>query len=366
MAEIMTAREAVERYIKTGTQVCWGGFSYTRRPYTIAREVIRQRDRIQHTFATMNGGASIEEALAANDLISRLETTYIGLEGIQPVAYSIRRRIQDGSIPLFEDYSNYGYATRTIAGRFGWPFAPLMAELGSDVPEYDVFGKAGLRGKNADGSWIDPRIPPKKFAVIDDPFDGWGLRPHAFEGGDTTANKTNALDRIRESDKYTGNKGVKVMLVPPLLPEVTVIRSQRVAIDGTVRMEGILGPDAEQAMCAKTLIVECEQIVPSDELRAAPELNHLPAHITTAIVEQPFGGYPSAVPNYYDYDWDWWVSYGRLNRKSKEEVKDWWTRHVVDTKDDWDYLQRIVGMNRLFELRATPAYGYRADLKRPM
>ena len=153
MAEIMTAKEAVERYIHTGTQVCWGGFSYTRRPFTIAREVIRQKDRIKHHFCTMNGGASVEEALAANDLISRLETTYVGLEGIQPVANSIRRRVQDGSIPLFEDYSNYGYATRTIAGRYGWPFAPLMAELGSDVPEYDVFGKAGLRGRNADGSY---------------------------------------------------------------------------------------------------------------------------------------------------------------------------------------------------------------------
>ena len=72
------------------------------------------------------------------------------------------------------------------------------------------------------------------------------------------------------------------------------------------------------------------------------------------------------MPNYYDYDWDWWVSYGRLNRKSKEEVKDWWTKHVVETTDDWDYLQRIVGMNRLFELRATPGYGYRADQQRPM
>ncbi len=57
-----------------------GGFSYTRRPYTIAREVTRQRDRIQKTFCTINGGASIEEALAANDLIEWLETTYVGLE----------------------------------------------------------------------------------------------------------------------------------------------------------------------------------------------------------------------------------------------------------------------------------------------
>src|SRR5260370_7532846 len=114
MAEIMTAREAVERYIKTGTQVCWGGFSYTRRPYTIAREVIRQRDRIQHLFCTMNGGASIEESLAANDLISRLETTYVGLEGIQPVAYGIRRRSPARPNPTLQDQPNNAYATLTI------------------------------------------------------------------------------------------------------------------------------------------------------------------------------------------------------------------------------------------------------------
>src|SRR5260370_17318252 len=109
MAEIMTAREAVERYIKTGTQVCWGGFSYTRRPYTIAREVIRQRDRIQHLFCTMNGGASIEKSLAANDLISRIETTYIGLEGIQPTPYSIHPPLQNGSTPLIPAYTNSCY-----------------------------------------------------------------------------------------------------------------------------------------------------------------------------------------------------------------------------------------------------------------
>ncbi len=130
MAEIMTAREAVERYIKTGTQVCWGGFSYTRRPYTIAREVMRQRDRIQHHFCTMNGGASVEECLAANDLISRLETTYVGLEGIQPVANSLRRRIQDGSIPLIEDYSNYGYASRSHCRSLWLAFCPIDGRNG--------------------------------------------------------------------------------------------------------------------------------------------------------------------------------------------------------------------------------------------
>ena len=106
--------------------------------------------------------------------------------------------------------------------------------------------------------------------------------------------------------------------------------------------------------------------MPAEELRAAPERNHIPSHRVNAIVEQPFGGYPSAVPNYYDYDWDWFVGYGRLNRKSKEEVTTYWQEYVKDTEDDWDFLSRKVGMKRLFELRASSSYGYKPDLARPI
>jgi glutaconate CoA-transferase subunit A len=362
--KLMTAHEAVQKYIKPGTQVCPCGFSYTRRPFTLIREIIRQG--IGDLYVTMNGGTACTEALAGCGLVKRIESTYLGLEGIQPVANSVRRGIEEGEIELVEDYSNYGYATRTVAGKYGWPFAPLVSELGSDILTYDTLGKAGLRGKNPDGSWIDPRIPPKKYQVVDDPFDGWGLRPHDFEGGDKTANQTNDLESARTSTKYTGNPGIKIVLVPPVMPEVVLLRAQRVGEEGTVRLEGIFGPDIEQSIAGKRLIVECEQVVPEEELRAAPERNHIPAHITDAIVEQPFGGYPSAVPNYYDYDWDWFVSYGRTNRRPKEEVRAWWADHVQRTEDDWEYLSSVVGMKRLFELRAQTAYGYRPDLERQM
>lgn len=373
--KIMTAKEAVQKFLKPGICLCIGGFSYTRKPMTLIREIIRQG--IGDLFVTMNGGASCAEFLAANSLIKWLDTTYIGLEGLQPVAFSIRRQIEDGQIQLLEDYSNYGFALRTLAGKYGWPFAPLQAELGADLLEYDVFGKAGLRGKNADGTWIHPSIPPKKFAVIEDPFDGWGYRPHAFEGGDTTANQSSNLDVARHSDKYTGKEGMKVVLVPPILPEVCIMRAQRVGIGGTVRLEGIWGPDIEQACAAKVLIIECEKIVSEEELRTVPDANHVGAHFVDAIVEQPFGGYPSAVPNYYDYDWDFWVNYSRINRRSEEEVKEYWHKMVVETKDDWEYLTTRVGtdytcasgkkgMDRLFELRADVRYGYKPDLARPL
>jgi glutaconate CoA-transferase subunit A len=191
------------------------------------------------------------------------------------------------------------------------------------------------------------------------------------------ANRTANLKEALRSTKYTGKEGLKVVLVPPILPEVTIIRAQRVGHEGTVRLEGIWGPDNEQAMAAKYLIVECEKVVPEEELRIRPDQNHIGAHFVDAIVEQPFGGYPSAVPNYYDYDWDFWVNYGRVNKGTKESVRDYWRKMVVETEDDWDFLSHTVGtdykcksgkkgFDRLFELRADARYGYKPDLERPM
>jgi glutaconate CoA-transferase subunit A len=370
--KIMSAPEAVSRFIKPGCCLCTGGFSYTKKPFALVREIIRQK--IDNLFVTMNGGASAEEFLVGAGLVKMLDTTYVGLEGIQPVAMSIRRAIQDGRIDI-EDYSNYGFGLRTVAGRYGWPFAPLMAELGSSLSENDTFGKMGLRGKKKDGSWIHPSIPPKRMAVIDDPFDGWGLRPHAFKGGDNTSNQTNALDQIRESTAYTGKKGVKVILVPPILPEVTIFLAQRVGEEGTTRIEGIWGPDNEQAIAAKHTIVQVEKVVPETELRARPDNNTVPLMFIDAIVEQPFGGYPGQVPYFYDYDWDFWRAYSQINRKPVDEVRDW-LHDWVDT-DEWSFLTNrpgngyptisgTKGMARLFELRADATYGYKPGLARPL
>ena len=363
--KLMTAHEAVQKYIKPGTQVCPCGFSYTRRPFTLIREIIRQG--IGDLYVTMNGGTACTEALAGCGLVKRIESTYLGLEGIQPVANSVRRGIEEGEIELVEDYSNYGYATRTVAGKYGWPFAPLVSELGSDILTYDTLGKAGLRGKNPDGSWIDPRIPPKKYHVVDDPFDGWGLRPHDFEDGDKTANQTNDLEGARTSTKYTGNPGIQDR--PGAAGD-----AGSGPLAGATRRRGGNGPPGGHFRAGHRAVDRWQAAdrrmragrAGGGAARRRRERNHIPAHITDAIVEQPFGGYPSAVPNYYDYDWDWFVSYGRTNRRPKEEVRAWWADHVQRTEDDWEYLSSVVGMKRLFELRAQTAYGYRPDLARQM
>ncbi|NOY86894.1 MAG: hypothetical protein GXP52_06300 [Deltaproteobacteria bacterium] len=370
--KIMSLPDAVKTFVKPGTCICPGGFSYTKKPFALAREVIRQK--IGDLFVTMNGGASIADFWAGAGLVKLMDTTYIGLEGVQPVAYNIRRSIQDGTIDI-EDYSNYGYGLRTVAGRYGWPFAPLMSEFGSDLCENDTFAKMGMRGKKADGSWIHPSVAPARSAVIEDPFDGWGLRPHDFDGGDNVSNRTNALEQVRESTAYTGNKGVKVILVPPILPEIAIVLAQRVGEKGTCRIEGILGPDAEQAIAAKNLIIQAEKVVSEAELRAQPYSNNISMQFVDAIVEVPYGGFPGQVPYYYDYDWDFWRAWAQLNKKPKDEVNDFMYDWVCD--DEWTFLSTrpgdgyptitgTKGLQRLFELRADAIYGYKPGLARPL
>ena len=359
--KVMTAKEAVRRFIKPGTHVAFGGFTILRRPMAIARELVRQN--VGDLFVTMNGGAIVEEALAGAGLIKWLETTYIGLEGGMPVAYALRRAIESGRIELVEDYSNWSFGQRTLAGRMGLPFMPCMSNMGSDILRYDTFGKAGLRGCKEDGSPMHAGIPPKKYAIVQDPFDGFGLRPARFENGaDTCGNKTNHHLRPGRDKK---NDGVKVMLVPPLKPEVCVIHAQRVAVDGTVRIEGLVGPDFDQGLCGKTLIVECERVCPMDELRHVPEHNQIAPHFVQAIVPQPFGAYPCAVPNYYDYDYDWFTGYTKsVSHKSPEEVREYWMEHVASTTDDWDFLKKKVGYKKMSELRTDPRYHYNPAIDR--
>lgn len=359
--KVMTAREAVSRFIKPGAHIAFGGFTILRRPNTIAREIVRQR--INNLYVTMNGGTYVEEMLAGAGLIRWLESTYLGLEGGMPVAYAIRQAIESGEIELVEDYSNWSFSLRTVAGKYGLPFMPCLSDIGSDLLEYDTFGKAGLRGRNEKGEWKHPGIPPKKYEVIDDPFEGWGLRPRRFRtGNDTCANRTNYYASSHSQElptAYTGKPGVKVALVPPLLPEISVIRVQRVALDGTVRIEGLAGPDIDQALCSRILIVECERICSPDELRANPEHNQIAGHFVHAIVEQPFGAYPTSMPNYYDYDYHWFRRYAsEINHKPKDEVLKFWYQHVGETEDDWDYLQNKVGWKKLWSLRADPSYHY--------
>ena len=79
-SKVMTAKEAVQKFIKPGTHIAFGGFTILRRPNTIAREIVRQG--INDLYVTMNGGTYIEEMLAGAGLIRCLNRLISGWKAV--------------------------------------------------------------------------------------------------------------------------------------------------------------------------------------------------------------------------------------------------------------------------------------------
>ncbi|AEA34504.1 CoA-transferase [Hippea maritima] len=403
-SKIMSVQEIVKRFIKPKRAWCVGGFGYTRTNVSIPREVIRQN--IPDLYVQTNAGATPIMMMGGAGQLAWVEMTYLGLETIQPVSYEVRKGLEDGQIEAVMDHTNYSWALRTIAGKYGMQFVSGMTELGSDLLEYDTFGEAGLRGKDDNGLWIHPDIPPKRHAIIKDPFDAWGLRPHQYDPNnkyslgdepEPTMNQTAAeedgiyYEALRKRvNKYTQEKGPIAILYPPAIPYVTTTHVQRVGDKGTARIEGLLVPDVEQSISAKYLVISAEKIVPEEELRLRPSENQIPFTHVDAILEAPFGCYPTGSTYYYDYDWMWWMFYIKANRAAgtndgKKALAEYW--HNIVGKDEWDFLENKVGTDyfkfgkieakyespngtkgfaRLYELRADAKYGYKPDLYRPI
>lgn len=94
----------------------------------------------------------------------------------------------------------------------------------------------------------------------------------------------------------------KVILVPAINVAVSIIHAQQATTEGTVRIYGQSFGDVQQALCARKLIITCEEVVEPEVLRNEPERNQIPFCRVDHLVHVPFGAHPCACSNYYDYD----------------------------------------------------------------
>ena len=220
----MSLEEAVSRFVTDGCYVAFGAI-VSREPMAVCYEIIRQRKR-NLTYIT---DSSVEptELLIAGGCVSRVEAAYIWVGGVG-LAHNYRRAVEKG-IPNYlevEEYSNLGISMRFMAGGLGVPFMPLKTMLGTDIISHN------------------PRIK-----VIDDPY----------EGG-------------------------PVGLVPAATPDVGFIHIQRADKDGNSQIWGMLGNDDNIARAAKKVVITCEEIVHTSEIRKIPNMTAIPSYCVSAIV----------------------------------------------------------------------------------
>ncbi len=318
--KLTTLSRAVETYVKEGSHISIGGFTINRNPMAAVREIIRRKLRNLHLYAHSNGQGLDE--LIGGGCVSRVELAYGGNGKFASTCIRFKRAVREGSV-LVEDYSNYHMSLRFLAGAMGLPFLPTRSGLGSDILTVWGFPEE-MRAE-------DPTLPDRKLTVMDNPLGDWG-------------------------------EAKKLVAVPAIFPDVTIIHVQKADPRGTCRIEGLPFGDVEQARAAKHLIVTCEEVVDTETLSREPERNQLPFVHADAVVHLPFGAYPTACHNHYDYDPDYLKGYAAA---AGDDAL--YERHLSDTihaREGHDDFLRHVGEARLAAIRADKNRGYAKNLRR--
>ncbi|MDQ2953264.1 MAG: CoA transferase subunit A, partial [Chloroflexota bacterium] len=133
--------------------------------------------------------------------------------------------------------------------------------------------------------------------------------------------------------------GTKLLLIPPIAPDITVISCQSADPDGTVYLDGPWGVSQEAALAAKAVIVICEDIAPAE---ARPVLRYtlVPGTKVVAVVHEPGGCHPSPLQGRYGRDHEFFHEYHRATRTV--EGFDAWTREwVMGVADRAAYLRKL-------------------------
>lgn len=318
--KVMPLSHAVRRYVKDGAHVSIGGFTLNRNPMAAVYEIIRQKVRNLHVYAHSNG-TGVDE-LIGGGCVAKLEIAYGGNGKAAPTCIRFRKAVQENRIAV-EDYSNYMMSLRFLAGAMGVPFLPTLSGLGSDIAARWGFSKASRAE--------DPRLPDDKLVVMDNPFGAWG-------------------------------DASRVLLVPAVNPDVTLLHVQKADVMGTCRIDGLPFADIEQAKASRHVVVTCEELVPPEALREFPERNSIAFLHVTAVCHVPCGGYPTAVYRYYDYDAEYLRAYAEA-AGDDQAFRAYQEQYIFGMESHAAFLEQI-GDDRLSALKADPETGYAVKLQR--
>ncbi|TLX53014.1 CoA transferase subunit A [Stutzerimonas nosocomialis] len=278
MAELISLREAVQRFVNDGDTVALEGFTHLI-PTAASHEIIRQ-GKTGLTLVRMTPDLVYDLMIGAG-CAKKLIFSWGGNPGVGSL-HRLRDAVEKGwPQPLeIEEHSHADLANAYVAGASGLPFAVLRAYLGSDLPK------------------VNPLI---KF--IECPFTG-----------------------------------ERLAAVPSVRPDVTVIHAQKADRKGNVLIQGILGVQKEAALAARRSIVTVEEIV--DDLQAPMNACVLPTWAVTAVCEVPRGAHPSYAHGYYERDNRFYQDWDPIAR-DRDSFNAWIDAYIHGTSDFAEFQRKL-------------------------
>lgn len=314
--KVMSAQEAVTRFLHDGDCIALGGFVTNRRSYGLVREIIRQGRRGLYAESGSAGGDL--DMLIGAGCIRAVNISYIANSGFTQVCRRFRAAVEQGEI-LFEDYSLDVQTIVYHGAALGLSYVPVRNMLGSDL--------VAQWGISEDVRRSHPKLPAKKFVLQEDPF----------------------------------HPGVTLCCVPTPVIDVAFLHVQKASPDGTCRIEGPVFQDLDLAMAAAHTVISCEELVSDEELRREPHLNSLPGLCVDAVVHLPKGAHPSQCYNHYDYDSRFYRDYDVASR-TQPDFEAFLAEYVIPY-DHQGYLEHL-GQARLAALENQAGFQYVPGMKR--
>ncbi len=299
-SKVMTAQEAVSRFVADGMTVAVGGFVHAI-SYALTHEIIRQQKR--HLTICQPSFNEPGDQMIGAGCVDRIISSYVGMETFGPT-HCFKRAIEK-SIPHkveIEDYTNFSVMVKYLAGALGIPYIPINSMKGSDLMNYSAW-----MGKN-------------KVKLVQDPFQ----------------------------------LGKEYAAVKALTPDIGYFHVQRADEHGNCQMWGITGDSPWSMRACKQVIVSCEEIVDHDVIGRDPNRTILHGYKVVAVVEAPFGAHPKHTQGYYNLDRDFIFKYVHESQ-DLEEWRKFMDEWVYGVSDRSDYLKKYInvyGMNKFLGLKA--------------
>jgi len=289
VSKLMPLREAVATFVREGDYLAIGGFGSNRTPIAACHEIVRQRIR-GLAFAGHTSTHDFQ-VLCAGKTFNRLDVAYVvGMEarGLSPAG---RRYLQSGEVEVTE-WTNPSLAIRLRAAAMGIPYIPCRSLMGTDT-----FRRSAAK-------------------LAECPFTG-----------------------------------TRLVLLPALYPDVSVIHVHEADKYGNSRFKGISVADLELASASKRLIITTERLITNDEIRRDPYATKIPFYLVDAVCEVPYGAYPGSMPYEYFSDEEHlqqWLTVEKDPRQFEEFLDE----QIFGCADHAQYLEHNGGLEKIRQLRA--------------
>ena len=305
--KVMSAPEAIEQFVNDGDHLVIGNYTVGT-CMELVFEIVRQGKK-GFTLYSQSGILDVELLVAAG-AVDRLGAPYVLRSGGRNGGSAVERALQEGSLQM-EDYTNYNYNARLMAGMHGFSFMQVF----EGIMATDLFKKRSFMGDD-------------KYRVIECP--------------------------------YTGKN---IVTVPAANPDVCIVHVQRADKFGNAQYWGAIGSVPAAALASKRIIITCEEIVDTDIIRSSPHHTIIPAFRANAVIEVPWGAHPTEVVGHYNMDK---LMYGLfiMAAAGGESLKQWMDEWVFNCQDRQAYLDHYVerfGSGRLQKLVAKPLYSAPAN-----